>query len=149
MIFCLVLLLLPGLAGARRVEEANKTFSVEIPDNWIYTARDKAWQNKDNSAAMVLNSRPLKPGDKLEAWAADRAKRQGPMTTISKEKLGGQPARRLEFVIQGADKSSYKTFFWITFKGKTAGIMTLVYNKNCRDNIPAIKKKLVSSYKWK
>ena len=143
-LYCLLLALLviPGLVGAKVVDEGNQVFSVDIPEAWTFKPKEKAWSNANNTGALVLSSVDVKIS--LDQWAKNAAT-QNPNTVVSKDKLGGQPASRLEFVAQGG----YKTYLWISKKGNKGAIVTLVHNKACPDDIPAIKKKLLSSFQWK
>ena len=138
----LALLVVPGLVSAKVVDETKKVFSVDVPDSWTFNAKEGAWSNKDNTGALVLSS--VEVPITLDLWAANAAK-QNPKTTISKDTLGGIAAKRLEFTT--AD--GYKTYLWIAKKGKQGAIVTLVHNDKCPDNIPNIKKALLSTYKWK
>ena len=72
------------------------------------------------------------------------AARQSPKTTISDEKLGGQAAKRLEFTTD----EGYTNVLWLTRKGKNGAMVSLVYTSECEDDIPAIRKSIVSSFHW-
>ena len=137
----LALLVVPTWVGAKVVDEENKLFSVEAPDAWTYSSTDKAWSNQANNGALVLSSVEVKIS--LDEWAKNAAG-QNAGATIHEDSLGGIPARRLEFLTEG-----YQTYLWIAIQGKQGAIVTLVHNQDCPDDIPAIKRNLMSSFQWK
>ncbi|MBT9582704.1 hypothetical protein IV102_05105 [bacterium] len=144
-LYCLLLALwvVPALVGAKVVNEGAMVFSVDIPDAWKLDAKANAWSNSNNSGALLLRSAPVKLS--LEEWAKLSTAKTPKGTVVSKDKLGAVDAKRLEFV--GAE--GYKTTIWIAKKGPKGAIITLVHNSACPDKIPDIKKKLISSFKWK
>ena len=144
-LYCLLLALwvVPALVGAKVVDESAKVFSVNIPDGWVFDAKANAWHNSNNSGALILRSAPVKLT--LEEWAKLSTSKTPKGTVVSKDKLGTVDAKRLEFV--GAE--GYKNTIWIAKKGPKGAIITLVHNSACPDKIPDIKKKMISSFKWK
>jgi sugar lactone lactonase YvrE len=134
---------MPGLVHAKPVDEGKKLFSVDIPDAWKLDAKANAWSNANNSGALLLRSADVKMS--LDDWAKLSLARTPKETVVSKESLGGVPAKRLDFVAPGG----YKTSIWIAKKASKGAILTLVANPACPDKIPDVKKKLISSFKWK
>jgi hypothetical protein len=141
LLLLLALFLVPGIVSAKNVKEAKNVFSVNIPDGWKFNSQEKAWSNANNTGALVLSSVPV--GISLQQWANNAAK-QNPSTKIYDDKLAAVAAKRLEFTTP----DGYKTYLWIAKKGGQGAILTLVHNNVCPDNIPTIKKDLMTSYKW-
>lgn len=145
----IALVALSGLAGAKIVSDSKKTFSLNAPDGWKFhsgaDARGVAqagWKNEKNTGALIITAVPVKEKS-LDDWAKSAA-RQSPKTTISEEKLDGQPARRLEFTTD----EGYTNVLWLTRKGKNGAMVSLVYTSECPDDIPAIRKSIASSFHW-
>ncbi|MBN9414580.1 hypothetical protein ABS71_09705 [bacterium SCN 62-11] len=145
----IALIALSGLAGAKPVSDTQKTFSVNAPDSWKFSSGSDSrgvaqagWKNEKNTGAMMITAVPVKEKS-LEDWAKGAA-RQSPKTTISDEKLGGQAAKRLEFTTD----EGYTNVLWLTRKGKNGAMVSLVYTSECKDDIPAIRKSIVSSFHW-
>ena len=138
----LALFLVPGLVFAKVVKEPKNLFSVDIPASWNFRPAEQAYANANNTGALVLSSVAEVPIS-LDQWAKNAAG-QNAGTKIFDDKLGAQAAKRLEFTT----KDGYKTYLWIAKKGKKGAILTLVHNNNCKDNIPNIRKSLMSTYKW-
>ena len=143
------LIALSGLAGAKIVSDTHKTFCLNVPDGWKFhrgtDARgvDQAgWKNEKNTGALMITAVPVK--DKyLDDWAKGAA-RQSPKTTISDENLDGQPARRLEFTTE----EGYTNVLWLTRKGKNGAMVSLVYTSEAKEDMPTIRKSIVSSFHW-
>lgn len=155
-VYCLLVALwvAPALVGAKVVEDSAdpgqdpggrraKVFSVDIPDAWVFDAKGNAWHNSNNSGALILRSANVKQD--LDDWTKRTTAKTPKGTVVSKDKLGSLDAKRFEFV--GAE--GYKNTIWIAKKGPKGAVITLVHNSACPDKIPDIKKKLVSSFKWK
>ncbi|MBX3166838.1 MAG: hypothetical protein KF760_05475 [Candidatus Eremiobacteraeota bacterium] len=134
------LLALSGLAGAKIVSDTQKTFSLNAPDGWKF--HSGGWKNEKNTGALMMTAVPVKEKS-LDDWAKGAA-RQNPKTTISDEKLDGQPARRLEFTTD----DGYTNVLWLTRKGKNGAMVSLVYSQECPDDMPAIRKSIASSFHW-
>lgn len=142
--------LLSGLASAKVVTDAEKTFCVDVPDAWKHSANKDArgvdvigWKNSKNTGGLILTRVSAKEKS-LEDWAKGAA-RQNPKVSVTDEKLDGQAAKRLEFKTD----EGYNNVLWLTKKGKQGAMITLVYTDECPDDIPALKKTIVSSFHWK
>ena len=143
------LIALSGVAGAKIVSDTHKTFSVNAPDSWKFHrgadsrgVAQAGWKNEKNTGALLLTAVPVKEKS-LEDWAKGAA-RQNPKTAILDEKLAGQPAKRLEFTTD----EGYAHVLWLTRKGKNGAMLSLVYTAECPDDMPAIRKSIVSSFRW-
>ncbi len=142
--------LLSSLASAKVVTDAEKFFGVDVPDTWQHSANKDSrgvdvvgWKNAKNTGGLIL-TRVRAKEKSLEEWARGAA-RQNPKVSISDEKLDGQPAKRLEF----RTDEGYNNVLWLTIKGKQGAMITLVYTDECPDDIPSLKKTIVSSFHWK
>lgn len=131
--------------GAKEIQDAKKVFSLDIPDAWTVSKQrqQSIYSNSSNTAALCLTSLDVKYPT-LDPWVAEE-KKFHPKAKVSEETLGGVAARRIEF----NDAEGYKNTVWIAMKGKKGAIVTLVYNKNCPEDMPAVSKKLLSSFRWK
>lgn len=142
----IALVALSGLAGAKIVSDTHKTFCVNAPDGWKFhrgaDSRGAGWKNEKNTGALMITAVPVKEKS-LDEWARGAA-RQSPKTAISDDKLDGQPAKRLEFTTD----EGYTNVLWLTRKGKDGAMISLVYTSECPDNIPDIRKSIVSSFHW-
>ena len=145
----IALIALTGLAGAKIVSDERKTFCVNAPDGWkFYKGTDSrgvsqaGWKNEKNTGALMITAVPVKEKN-LDDWAKGAA-RQSPKTTISDEKLDGQPAKRLEFTTD----EGYTNVLWLTRKGKNGAMLSLVYTGEVKEDMPAVRKSIVSSFHW-
>lgn len=138
-----VLVALTGLASAEIVTDSQKTFSLNAPEGWkFHSGAQAGWKNEKNTGALMMTTVPVQDKS-LDDWAKNAA-RQNPKTTISQEKLDGQPARRLEFTTD----EGYTNVLWLTRKGKNGAMVSLVYTRECPDDMPAIRKSIASSFHW-
>ena len=142
--------LLSNLASAKVVTDADKYFSVDVPDAWRHSASKDSrgvavvgWKNAKNTGGLIL-TRVLAKDKSLEDWAKAAA-RQNPKVNISEDRLDGQAARRLEFKTD----EGYHNILWLTKRGQQGAMITLVYTDECPDDIEAVKKTIVSSFHWK
>lgn len=130
----------PLLSQAKVVSEAKKAFSVDVPDAWTPDEKKEAWGNANDTGAILLGS--LNLSISLDEWV-NRNAQQHLKTKVSDDTLGGMAAKRLDFEARG-----FKTHLWLAKKGNVGIMVTLVHNDKCPDDIPALRKKLLSSFKW-
>lgn len=127
---------------AKVVDETGKVFSVEIPDSWTF--ENGTWGHPEGLATVILLSVVGDPD--LDQWAARMAKKRKD-ATVSRDMLGGTPAKRIQF--SDLDKGD-TTYMWIGKKGKRCAILTLVVDDSQNpDELAAIRHDLVTSFQWR
>ena len=130
-------------SGWKVVDETTaKIFSVELPGSWTFHAKEGAWVNSNDLAAIVLTSAAVEMS--LDEWAAKAAKRNIG-TTINSDTLGGITARRLEFTTP----EGFRTYIWIAKRENTGAVVSLGSSSASAEDIPTIYQRLMSSFQWK
>jgi len=144
-----LLIALTAVVSAKPASDSQKSFSVNVPDNWKYTTqvnsrgtKENGWKEAKDRGALTLTS--FNVGEtSLEEWAK-RSARQDPKAIVSSDTLGSETAKRVDFTTS----DGYINTIWLTTKNKRGAMITLVRTKECPDDIAAISKAIVSSFHW-
>ena len=141
-----LLIALTALVSANPATDSQKSFTVNVPDNWKYTTqvnyrgvKENGWKEAKNRGALTLTTFGLGETG-LDDWAKMSA-RQNPKAIVSSDTLGGKTAKRVDFTT----RDGYITTIWLTTQNKKGAMITLVHTKECPDDIAAISKALVDS----
>jgi len=144
-----LLIALTGVVSAKPATDSQKSFSVNVPDNWKYTSqvnsrgiKENGWKEAKDRGGLVMAT--FNVGEtSLEQWAKLTA-RQDPKAIVSSDTLGGLTAKRVDFTTS----EGYINTIWLTTLKKKGAMITLVRTKECPDDIAAISKSIVNSFHW-